>query len=86
MLRYSRNSEKQIVRIRSLSHGQTVGESATESLDLGYHAKGGGLESVSVLLEGLASVFAAMASSPLTTLVSLGLAVLTLVLLNEFAK
>jgi hypothetical protein len=37
-------------------------------------------------LEGLASVFVGMASTPLTTLVSMGLAVLTLVLLNEFAK
>jgi hypothetical protein len=44
------------------------------------------VDSVSVLLEGLASVFVVMASTPLTTLVSMGLAVLTLVLLNEFAK
>jgi hypothetical protein len=44
------------------------------------------VESVRVVLEGLASVFVGMASTPLTTLVSMGLAVLTLVLLNEFAK
>jgi hypothetical protein len=44
------------------------------------------LESVRVLFEGLASVFEGMASTPFTTLASIGVAFLTLVVLNEFAK
>jgi hypothetical protein len=44
------------------------------------------LDSVRVLLEGLVSVFEGMASTPLTTLASIGVAGLTLVVLNEFAK
>ena len=44
------------------------------------------MESIGVLLRGIASVFGGMASTPLTTLASVGVAVLTLVVLNEFAK
>ena len=44
------------------------------------------MESVGVLLEGVASVFEGMASTPLTTLASVGVAALTLVVLNEFAE
>ena len=44
------------------------------------------MESVNVLLGGMASVFEAMASTPFTTLASIGVAFLTLVVLNEFAK
>jgi hypothetical protein len=48
--------------------------------------KGEGMESIGVLLGGVASVFEGMASTPLTTLASVGVAGLTLVVLNEFAK
>jgi hypothetical protein len=44
------------------------------------------MEQIRVLLEGIASVFMVMASTPLTTLASVGVAVLTLAVLNEFAK
>jgi hypothetical protein len=44
------------------------------------------MESIGVLLGGVASVFKGMASTPLTTLASIGVAALTLVVLNEFAK
>jgi hypothetical protein len=44
------------------------------------------MESIGVLLEGVTSVFVGMASTPLTTLASVGVALLTLALLNEFAK
>jgi hypothetical protein len=44
------------------------------------------MEFVKVLLGGIASVFEAMASTPLTTLASVGIAILTLALLNEYAK
>ena len=44
------------------------------------------MESIGVLLAGVASVFEAMASTPLTTLAAIGVAGLTLVVLNEFAK
>ncbi|MCA1687026.1 MAG: hypothetical protein LC714_00125 [Actinobacteria bacterium] len=44
------------------------------------------METVGVLFEGLASVFEGMASTPVTTLASLGMAVLTVVLLNEVVK
>lgn len=44
------------------------------------------MEQIRVLLEGIASVFMGMASTPLTTLASVGVAVLTLAVLNEFAK
>ncbi len=48
--------------------------------------KGERMESIGVLLGGVASVFEGMASTPLTTLASIGVAGLTLVVLNEFAK
>jgi hypothetical protein len=48
--------------------------------------KGERMESIGVLLGGIASVFEGMASTPLTTLASIGVAGLTLVVLNEFAK
>jgi len=48
--------------------------------------RGEGMESVGVLLGGVASVFEGMASTPLTTLASVGVAGLTLVVLNEFAE
>jgi hypothetical protein len=44
------------------------------------------MESIGVLLRGIASVLEGMASTPFTTLASVGAAVLTLVVLNEFAK
>ena len=44
------------------------------------------MESIRILLGGIASVFEGMASTPFTTLASIGVAGLTLVLLNEFAK
>lgn len=44
------------------------------------------MESVGVLLNGVASVFVGMASTPLTTLASIGAAILTLAILNEVAK
>ena len=44
------------------------------------------MESIVVLLEGMASVFVGMASTPLIALVSIVVAVLTLVLLNELVK
>jgi hypothetical protein len=44
------------------------------------------MESIGVLLEGVTSVFVGMTSTPLTTLASVGMAFLTLALLNEFAK
>jgi len=44
------------------------------------------MESIGVLLEEVASVFRGMASTPLITLASIVVAVLTLVLLNELVK
>jgi hypothetical protein len=44
------------------------------------------MESIGVVLGGIASVFEGMASTPLTTLASIGVAGLTLLVLNEFAK
>jgi predicted tellurium resistance membrane protein TerC len=44
------------------------------------------MESIRVLLEGVASVFRGMASTPLIVLASIVVAVLTLVLLNELIK
>jgi hypothetical protein len=48
--------------------------------------KGDRMESIEVLLGVVASVFEGMASTPMTTLASIGVALLTLVVLNEFAK
>jgi hypothetical protein len=48
--------------------------------------KGGEMEPIGVLLEGVASEFKDMASTPLITSVSIVVAVLTLVLLNELVK
>jgi hypothetical protein len=48
--------------------------------------KGERMESIGVVLGGIASVFEGMASTPLTTLASIGVAGLTLLVLNEFAK
>jgi hypothetical protein len=44
------------------------------------------MESIRILLGGVASVFEGMASTPFTTLASIGVAGLTLVVLNEFAR
>jgi len=44
------------------------------------------MESAKLVLEGVASVFVGMASTPLTTLAAVGLTFMTLALLNEFAK
>jgi hypothetical protein len=44
------------------------------------------MEPIGVLLEGVASVFRGMASTPLIALVSIVVAILTLVLLNELVK
>jgi hypothetical protein len=44
------------------------------------------METIGVVLGGIASVFGGMASTPFTTLASIGVAFLTLAVLNEFAK
>jgi hypothetical protein len=44
------------------------------------------MESVNVLLEGVASVFVGMASTPWTTALSVAVVILLLALLGEFAE
>jgi hypothetical protein len=44
------------------------------------------MESVNVLLEGIASVFEGMASTPWTTALSVAVVVMLLALLGEFAE
>jgi hypothetical protein len=44
------------------------------------------MESVKVLLEGMASVFEGMASTPWTTALSVAVVVMLLALLGEFAE
>ncbi len=44
------------------------------------------MESVKILLEGMASVFGGMASTPWTTALSVAIVVVLLALLNEFVE
>ena len=53
---------------------------------LTLRTEGRAMESIGVLLEGMASVSVGMASTPLITLLSVVLAILTLVVLNVLAK
>jgi hypothetical protein len=48
---------------------------------LALHAKGGAVEAIRISLAGMASVFEAMASTPLITLASVVFAISTLVML-----